>query len=137
MDKPIMAKATAVWLVDNTTMSFKQIADFCGLHELEVQGIADGEVAQGVKDQRILVTGVIVVASRPLPGAFRPPVVDLDLGLPALLAQRRFQDGGWVSGHIAGERQASQDIMGFVRIVLQKIVPEPLDHLVQDQVRSG
>ena len=49
MNKPIMAKATAVWLVDNTTLSFKQIADFCGLHELEVQGIADGEVAQGVK----------------------------------------------------------------------------------------
>ncbi|MEO0487226.1 MAG: DUF1013 domain-containing protein [Pseudomonadota bacterium] len=47
--KPIMAKATAVWLVDNTTMSFKQIADFVGLHELEVQGIADGDVAVGVK----------------------------------------------------------------------------------------
>ncbi|MDF0600755.1 DUF1013 domain-containing protein [Psychromarinibacter sp. C21-152] len=47
--KPIMAKATAVWLVDNTTLSFKQIADFCGLHELEVQGIADGDVAAGVK----------------------------------------------------------------------------------------
>ncbi|MEZ5714719.1 MAG: cell cycle transcriptional regulator TrcR [Paracoccaceae bacterium] len=48
-DKPLMAKATAVWLVDNTTISFKQIADFCGLHELEVQGIADGDVAAGVK----------------------------------------------------------------------------------------
>lgn len=48
-DKPIMAKATAVWLCDNTTMTFKQIADFCGLHELEVQGIADGDVAAGVK----------------------------------------------------------------------------------------
>jgi hypothetical protein len=48
-DKPIMAKATAVWLVDNTTISFKQIADFVGMHELEVQGIADGDVAQGVK----------------------------------------------------------------------------------------
>lgn len=47
--KPLMAKATAVWLVDNTTLSFKQIADFCGLHELEVQGIADGDVATGVK----------------------------------------------------------------------------------------
>lgn len=47
--KPIMAKATAVWLVDNTTISFKQIGDFCGLHELEVQGIADGDVATGVK----------------------------------------------------------------------------------------
>lgn len=49
MQKPLMAKATAVWLVDNTTLSFKQIADFCGLHELEVQGIADGDVATGVK----------------------------------------------------------------------------------------
>jgi len=49
MGKPLMAKATAVWLVDNTTLSFKQIADFCGLHELEVQGIADGDVATGVK----------------------------------------------------------------------------------------
>ena len=49
MNKPIMAKATAVWLVDNTTLSFKQIGDFCGLHELEVQGIADGDVATGVK----------------------------------------------------------------------------------------
>jgi len=49
MTKPLMAKATAVWLVDNTTLSFQQIADFCGMHELEVQGIADGDVAQGVK----------------------------------------------------------------------------------------
>ena len=49
MAKPLMAKATAVWLVDNTTLSFKQIADFCGLHELEVQGIADGDVAAGVR----------------------------------------------------------------------------------------
>ncbi len=49
MTKPLMAKATAVWLVDNTTLSFKQIADFCEMHELEVQGIADGDVATGVK----------------------------------------------------------------------------------------
>jgi hypothetical protein len=49
MGKPIMAKATAVWLVDNTTLTFRQVADFCGLHELEVQGIADGDVAAGVK----------------------------------------------------------------------------------------
>ncbi len=49
MAKPLMAKATAVWLVDNTTISFKQIADFVGMHELEVQGIADGDVAAGVK----------------------------------------------------------------------------------------
>jgi len=49
MAKPLMAKATAVWLVDNTTMTFKQVADFCEMHELEVQGIADGDVAAGVK----------------------------------------------------------------------------------------
>ena len=49
MTKPIMARATAVWLVDNTTLTFKQIADFCGMHELEVQGIADGDVGGGVK----------------------------------------------------------------------------------------
>jgi len=49
MAKPIMAKATAVWLVDNTTLSFIQIAEFCEMHELEVQGIADGDVAAGVK----------------------------------------------------------------------------------------
>ncbi len=49
MSGPLMAKATAVWLVDNTTISFKQIADFVGMHELEIQGIADGDVAAGVK----------------------------------------------------------------------------------------
>jgi hypothetical protein len=43
-----MPKATAVWLIDNTSLSFDQIADFCGLHALEVQGIADGEVAVGI-----------------------------------------------------------------------------------------
>jgi hypothetical protein len=45
---PLMPKATAVWLVDNTSLTFQQIANFCGLHELEVTGIADGDVAQGV-----------------------------------------------------------------------------------------
>ena len=45
---PLMPKATAIWLIDNTTLTFKQIADFCGMHELEVKGIADGEVAVGV-----------------------------------------------------------------------------------------
>ncbi|MGB0499328.1 MAG: DUF1013 domain-containing protein, partial [Rubricella sp.] len=49
MALPIMRKATAVWLVDNTTLTFRQIAEFTGMHELEVNGIADGEVAVGVK----------------------------------------------------------------------------------------
>lgn len=45
---PLMPKATAVWLVENTGLTFKQIADFCGIHELEVKGIADGEVGAGI-----------------------------------------------------------------------------------------
>ena len=45
MKKPLMPKATAVWLIDNTSLTFKQIANFCNLHDLEVQGIADGDVA--------------------------------------------------------------------------------------------
>ena len=45
---PLMPMATAVWLVENTTLTFKQIADFCNLHEVEIQGIADGEVAKGI-----------------------------------------------------------------------------------------
>ena len=45
----LMSKATAVWLVENTALSFRQIADFCSLHELEVKGIADGDVAAGIK----------------------------------------------------------------------------------------
>ncbi|MBC6407186.1 MAG: DUF1013 domain-containing protein [Rhodobacteraceae bacterium] len=49
MAKPIMAKATAVWLVDNTSLTFKQIADFVGMHELEIQGIADGDFASGFR----------------------------------------------------------------------------------------
>ena len=49
MKLPLMPKATAIWLIDNTSLSFTQISEFCGLHELEVQGIADGEVAVGMR----------------------------------------------------------------------------------------
>ena len=48
---PLMPKATAVWLVDHTALSFEQIADFCHLHKLEVKGIADGDVARGIMGQ--------------------------------------------------------------------------------------
>ena len=48
MSLPLMPKATAVWLIENTTLTFEQIAKFCGMHELEIKGIADGEVAQGI-----------------------------------------------------------------------------------------
>ena len=56
-DKPFMPKATAVWLVENTKISFKQIADFCNLHELEVKGIADGDVARGIKAYNPILAG--------------------------------------------------------------------------------
>ena len=54
---PLMPMATAVWLVENTTLTFKQIANFCNLHEVEIQGIADGEVAKGIKAYNPLISG--------------------------------------------------------------------------------
>ena len=54
---PLMPMATAVWLVENTTLSFKQIADFCKLHQVEIQGIADGEVAKGIKAYNPIISG--------------------------------------------------------------------------------
>tara|TARA_Y100001970_G_scaffold233898_1_gene291844 strand:+ start:567 stop:1145 length:579 start_codon:yes stop_codon:yes gene_type:complete len=56
-DTPLMPKATAVWLVENTTLTFKQIAEFCRLHEVEVQGIADGEVAKGIVGYNPIMSG--------------------------------------------------------------------------------
>ena len=56
-DKPFMPKATAVWLVENTKISFKQIAAFCDLHELEIKGIADGDVAKGIKAYNPILAG--------------------------------------------------------------------------------
>ena len=57
MIQPLMPKATAVWLVENTALTFDQVADFCGLHVLEVKGIADGDVAQGIKGMDPIVSG--------------------------------------------------------------------------------
>ena len=54
---PLMPMATAVWLVENTTLTFKQIADFCQMHEVEIQGIADGEVAKGIKAYNPIISG--------------------------------------------------------------------------------
>ena len=56
-DKPLMPKATAVWLIDNTSLTFDQIADFCGMHPLEVKGIADEDVAKGIKGIDPIATG--------------------------------------------------------------------------------
>ena len=54
---PLMPMATAVWLVENTTLTFKQIASFCNMHEVEIQGIADGEVAKGIKAYNPIISG--------------------------------------------------------------------------------
>ena len=54
---PLMPMATAVWLVENTTLTFKQISNFCNLHEVEIQGIADGEVAKGIKGYNPIISG--------------------------------------------------------------------------------
>jgi hypothetical protein len=56
-NSPLMPMATAVWLVENTTLTFKQIANFCNLHEVEIQGIADGEVAKGIKAYNPIISG--------------------------------------------------------------------------------
>ena len=57
MRKPLMPKATAIWLIENTSLSFKQISDFVGLHILEVQAIADGEVSSGILPRNPLENG--------------------------------------------------------------------------------
>ena len=54
---PLMPMATAVWLVENTSLTFKQIAEFCNLHEVEVQGIADGDVAKGIIGYNPIISG--------------------------------------------------------------------------------
>ena len=54
---PLMPMATAVWLIENTTLTFKQIADFCNMHEVEIQGIADGEVAREIKAYNPIISG--------------------------------------------------------------------------------
>ncbi len=56
-NSPLMPMATAVWLVENTTLTFKQISEFCKLHEVEVQGIADGEVAKGIIAYNPIIAG--------------------------------------------------------------------------------
>ncbi len=57
MNSPLMPKSTAVWLIDNTALTFEQIAKFCNLHILEVQGIADGEVAEGIQGKNPITSG--------------------------------------------------------------------------------
>ena len=61
---PLMPKATAVWLVENTALTFDQIAEFCNLHPLEVKGIADGDVAQGIRGMDPIMSGELTRLER-------------------------------------------------------------------------
>ena len=78
--KPLMPKATAVWLVANTSLTFEQIAAFCGLHVLEVKGIADGDVAQGIKGLDPVTSGQLTREA--IEEAERDPTRDLHLAEP-------------------------------------------------------
>ena len=78
--KPLMPKATAVWLVDNTSLTFEQIADFCGLHPLEVKGIADEDVAKGIKGQDPVSSGQLTREA--IEEAEKNPKVRLKMAAP-------------------------------------------------------
>ncbi len=79
-DKPLMPKATAVWLVDNSSLTFEQIADFCGLHPLEVKGIADEDVAKGIKGQDPVTSGQLT--REQIEEAEKNPKVRLKMAAP-------------------------------------------------------
>jgi hypothetical protein len=79
-DKPLMPKATAVWLVDNTSLSFEQIADFCGMHPLEVKGIADEDVAKGIKGIDPIATGQL--SREQIEAAEKDPDLKLKMATP-------------------------------------------------------
>ena len=78
--KPLMPKATAVWLVDNTALTFVQIADFCGLHPLEVKGIADEDVAKGIKGQDPVSSGQLT--REQIEEAEKSPKLRLKMAVP-------------------------------------------------------
>ena len=97
-DAPLMPKATAVWLVENTSLTFDQIAEFCKLHPLEVKGIADGEVATGIKGYDPISTGQLtreeIAAAREGP---QPPPCSFDVEDP----HARIQEAARRSLHAA------------------------------------
>ena len=89
--KPLMPKATAVWLVENTSLAFEQIAEFCGLHNLEVKGIADGDVAQGIKGMDPISSGQLTreqIARAEVDPKFRLKVIDSKVEMPMVKTKR-------------------------------------------------
>jgi hypothetical protein len=92
MDRtPLMPKATAVWLVDNTSLTFEQIAEFCGLHVLEVKGIADGDVAHGIKGMDPISSGQLTrdaIASAETDSAYRLKLAEAKVEVPEVKTKR-------------------------------------------------
>jgi len=90
--RPLMPKATAVWLVENTALSFDQIAEFCGLHPLEVKGIADGEVAQGIKGMDPVTNGQLTreeIARAEKDASYKLQLAESKVQLPPLPQTRK------------------------------------------------
>lgn len=90
--RPLMPKATAVWLVENTALAFDQIAEFCGLHPLEVKGIADGEVAQGIKGMDPVTNGQLTreeIARAEKDGKHKLRLAESKVQLPPLPQTRK------------------------------------------------
>ncbi len=88
---PLMPKATAVWLVENTSLTFEQIADFCGLHVLEVKGIADGDVAHGIRGLDPITSGQLSreeIASAQKSPAYRLKLAKSKVFIPEIKAKR-------------------------------------------------
>jgi len=90
-DTLLMPKATAVWLVDNTALTFRQIAEFCSLHELEVKAIADGESAQGIKGLDPVQTGQLTREA--ISAAEADPKMRLELSKPKVIVPQRAKKG--------------------------------------------
>jgi hypothetical protein len=92
MDRtPLMPKATAVWLVDNTSLTFEQIAEFCGLHVLEVKGIADGDVAHGIKGMDPISSGQLTrdeIAKAELEASHRLKLAEAKVEVPEVKTKR-------------------------------------------------
>lgn len=88
---PLMPKATAVWLIDNTRLTFSQIADYCHLHELEVKGIADGDVAQGIKGLDPVASGQLAreeIEKGEADSSYRLKISVTKTGIPVTKAKR-------------------------------------------------
>src|ERR687888_705181 len=89
--KPLMPKATAAWLVENTSLTFEQVADFCGMHLLEVKGIADGDVAAGIKGMDPISSGQLTreeIKRGEADPAYRLKLAEAKVAIPEVKSKR-------------------------------------------------